>query len=67
MAINKVTYQGNVLIDISDTTAQESDVFEGKEFYITKYWDEYLTKMYGNYMAPPPENARSNKHGVTKG
>lgn len=41
--------------------------FEGKQFYITKYWDTYLTKMYGNYMAPPPENARSNKHGVTKG
>lgn len=41
--------------------------FCGKKFYITKYWDEYLTKIYGDYMTPPQESARSNKHGVKKG
>ena len=33
MAINKVIYGNNVLIDISDTTAIASDVVQGKYFY----------------------------------
>lgn len=33
MAINKVIYGGNVLIDISDTTTVASDVASGKYFY----------------------------------
>ena len=33
MAINKVVYGGNTLIDITDTTATASDVFTGKMFY----------------------------------
>lgn len=33
MAINKVIYGGNVLIDISDTTSVASDVASGKYFY----------------------------------
>ena len=33
MAINKVVYGNNTLIDISDTTATESDVLNGKYFY----------------------------------
>ena len=33
MAINKVIYGGTTLIDISDTTADASDVMEGKYFY----------------------------------
>ena len=33
MAINKVIYGGTTLIDISDTTADASDVVEGKYFY----------------------------------
>jgi len=41
--------------------------FEDREFFITRHWDAYLTKMYGDYMTPPPEKARCNKHGVTKG
>ena len=33
MGINKVDYFNNTLIDISDTTAEESDVLNGKYFY----------------------------------
>ena len=33
MAINKVIYDGNTLIDITDTTATASDVASGKYFY----------------------------------
>lgn len=33
MAINKVIYDGTTLIDISDTTAESSDVMAGKYFY----------------------------------
>ena len=31
--INKVIFSGNTLIDISDTTADASDVLKGKYFY----------------------------------
>lgn len=33
MAVNKVEYDGNTLIDITDTTATASDVAQGKYFY----------------------------------
>lgn len=33
MAINKVEYGGNTLIDITDTTTTENDVLSGKVFY----------------------------------
>lgn len=33
MAVNKVEYDGNTLIDITDTTATASDVASGKYFY----------------------------------
>ena len=28
-------------------------IFEGKKYSATKYWDEYLRKLYGNYMKIP--------------
>lgn len=34
MAINKVVYGGNTLIDITGTTATEADVKDGKAFYL---------------------------------
>lgn len=34
MAINKVIFDNNTLIDITDTTATADDVAEGKEFYL---------------------------------
>lgn len=40
--------------------------FEGEHFCITKYWDEYLTNHYGDYMSPPPVEKRTNKHNMIK-
>ncbi len=37
-----------------------------QKFPVTKYWHEYLTKMYGDYMTPPSIDNRQNKHGVLK-
>lgn len=34
--------------------------FEGREFSILKYYDEYLTQHYGNYMQLPPLDKRVN-------
>lgn len=41
--------------------------FCGEQFYITRHWDAYLTRMYGDYMTPPQEKNRINKHGIQKG
>ena len=45
MAVNKVIYGNNTLIDISDTTAQAADVENGKDFYLNDG-----TKATGNYI-----------------
>lgn len=45
MAINKVIYGSNTLIDISDTTAQAADVENGKDFYLNDG-----TKATGSYI-----------------
>ena len=39
--------------------------FEGKQFYAPKYYHEILTKLYGDYMTPPPEERRVAEHGIT--
>lgn len=36
----------------------EKIIFEGKEFPVIKNRDEYLTKLYGDYMKLPPESER---------
>ena len=38
--------------------------FEGTMLKAPAGYDEYLTKMYGDYMTPPPENQRVN-HSLT--
>ena len=36
--------------------------FEGKRFYAIARYDEYLTRLYGDYMQLPPENKRQPHH-----
>ena len=40
--------------------------FEGHDFYIPKDYDQYLTKIYGDYMKLPPEEKRKSHHLVYK-
>lgn len=39
--------------------------FEGHKFYGSKYYDEYLTFVYGNYMELPPEDKRQQHSPVS--
>ena len=36
--------------------------FENIEVPIPKHYHEYLTRIYGDYMTPPPENKRDDRH-----
>ena len=38
--------------------------FEGKTFKGMKYYDEYLTRMYGDYMKLPPKEKQVAEHNV---
>ena len=38
--------------------------FENVEFMCPKDYDSYLTYFYGDYMTPPPEEKRFNRHGI---
>ena len=40
--------------------------FEDTEFCAPAIYDEYLTRSYGDYMTPPPENKRGNQHLIVK-
>ena len=39
-------------------------IFEGKKLFGTKHYDEFLSFLYGDYMTPPPEGKRENRHGI---
>ena len=60
MAINKVEYGGNTLIDITDTTATESDVVSGKTFYAANG-----TRQTGSYTETDPIFSASAASGIT--
>lgn len=38
--------------------------FEGQLFYSPSRPHEYLTRLYGDYMTPPPVDQRENRHGI---
>lgn len=38
--------------------------FEGQLFYTLLRSHEYLTRLYGDYMTPPPVGQRENRHGI---
>ena len=40
--------------------------FEEEYFSVPKYYDEYLTTLYGDYMVLPPENERYDRHSIVK-
>ena len=39
--------------------------FEYLKVKITKNYDEYLTKLYGDYMTPPKQKTAGTGHGKT--
>lgn len=38
--------------------------FEDDIFLCSKNYDKYLTHAYGDYMTPPKENKRYDRHGI---
>ena len=40
--------------------------FENQKFYIPKYYDEFLTNLYGDYMTPPPKEKRCPEHLISE-
>ncbi|MDO4413638.1 MAG: LicD family protein [Erysipelotrichaceae bacterium] len=38
--------------------------FETQKFPVMPEYDEFLTRQYGDYMTPPPENQRNGGHGM---
>lgn len=38
--------------------------FENTEVPIPKFYNEYLTHLYGDYMTPPPDNKKDDRHVV---
>lgn len=50
-SLSKDTYENTIEVE-----------FEGSSFPAMSCWDEYLTKMYGNYMEMPPEDKRDGHH-----
>lgn len=38
--------------------------FEGIDLPCPSYYEDYLTYFYGDYLTPPPEEKRDNRHGI---
>lgn len=53
--VNSEMFQDEILIP-----------FEDDEFKAPRDYDELLTSMYGDYMTPPPEGQREDRHRVLK-
>lgn len=39
--------------------------FEGKNYFITRHYDEVLSQLYGDYMTPPPVTQQRSHHLLT--
>lgn len=63
MAVNKVIYGNNTLIDITDTTAVASDVLSGEYFYIadgTKVTGSLVVQNYYTGSSAPSSSLGNN-------
>ena len=41
-------------------------IFEGEEFPVPKDYDAVLTAQFGDYMTPPPEGSREDRHQIVR-
>lgn len=53
---------GSVVVPRADLLETIQAKFEDEYFSIPKGYDEYLTLTYGDYMTPPPDDQRENRH-----
>lgn len=56
-------YKFKEMFPIKIYSTLEEYTFDNIKLYGTKFYDEYLTQLYGQYMIPPKEEHR-NKHGI---
>ena len=59
------SYRDREMMPFRVYTEYELMKFEDKEFYGLKFYDEYLKKIYGNYMELPSESKRVTHHSFT--
>lgn len=57
---------GTWVVDESCFTQLCQLPFEDDSFSAPENWDSYLSDIYGDYMTPPPEEERENKHQPLK-
>lgn len=59
---NFVSLHTNAIMDRSKFENFIYAEFEGRKIKIPSGYDEWLTKLYGDYMTPPPESKRASIH-----
>lgn len=52
------------ILETQKLKGMKKATFEDAQFNIPKEYDYVLTKQYGDYMTPPPENERINTHQI---
>lgn len=60
------SYQYREFLSIACVQQTKLYNFEGYQFSIPSYPEIYLKNLYGDYMKLPPEEKRTNRHGVLK-